>query len=127
MKKILTILTILILACSCKTIKQIEYRNVYVRDTIYQNHIQYDSIYVKETEKTRSDTVYLTRETFKYKFKTDTLIYYKDSIRTEYVTQIQEVQKPIPSVYKWSLAILILLIIGTIGYAGVKLYLKFRI
>lgn len=109
---------ITLLLASCKSSEpiannsKIEYRNVYITDTIINNN----TTYIKD----KGDTVYIydTKEVFKYKYYTDTcivndtttLVVYKD--RVEYV----EVNK----LKDWQI---ILMVLGgaLLGFVGFKL------
>lgn len=85
-------------------------------DTLYMNTIQYDSVYLyQNTETDRSkDTVLIhdiLRE-YKYKFLKDTVrVVSIDSIPVIHEVEIVKTERYIPSVYKWSLGICIVLIV----------------
>ena len=128
MKKL--ILFICLLLCSCATIKNStkEKEYIYKTDTLIEYRNIHDSIYVAEKKKKKGDTVYISKYKYVWKYQTDTLIQYKDSI--VYVdkqsSEVKEV-KYVPAIYKWALGILIALIVGVVCYAVIKLYLKFKI
>ena len=128
MKKL--ILFICLLLCSCATIKNStkEKEYIYKTDTLIEYRNIHDSIYVADTVRQKGDTVYISKYKYVWKYQTDTLIQYKDSI--VYVdkqsSEVKEV-KYVPAIYKWALGILIALIVSVICYAAIKLYLKFKI
>ena len=128
MKKL--ILFICLLLCSCATIKNStkEKEYIYKTDTLIEYRNIHDSIYIADTVRQKGDTVYISKYKYVWKYQTDTLIQYKDSI--VYIdkesSEVKEV-KYVPAIYKWALGILIALIVGVICYAAIKLYLKFKI
>lgn len=128
MKKL--ILFICFLLCSCATIKNStkEKEYIYKTDTLIKYRNIHDSIYVADTVRQKGDTVYISKYKYVWKYQTDTLIQYKDSI--VYVdkqsSEVKEV-KYVPAIYKWALGILIALIVAVVCYAAIKLYLKFKI
>ena len=128
MKKL--ILFICLLLCSCATIKNStkEKEYIYKTDTLIEYRNIHDSIYVADTIRQKGDTVYISKYKYVWKYQTDTLIQYKDSI--VYVdkqsSEVKEV-KYVPAIYKWALGILIALIVAVICYAAIKVYLKFKL
>ena len=128
MKKL--ILFICLLLCSCATIKNStkEKEYIYKTDTLIEYRNIHDSIYVADTVRQKGDTVYISKYKYVWKYQTDTLIQYKDSI--VYIdnqsSEVKEV-KYVPAIYKWALGILITLIVAVVCYAAIKLYLKFKI
>lgn len=122
--------TCLFVLSSCSSLKKVisEKEYVYKTDTIIEYRNLRDSIYVSDTVKQKGDTIYISKYKYVWKYQTDTLIQYKDSI--VYVdksdSEVKEV-KYIPSAYKWSMGIFITLIIIIVGYTAIKLYLKFKI
>ena len=127
MKKL--ILFICLLLCSCATIKNStkEKEYIYKTDTLIEYRNIHDSIYVTDTLIQKGDTVYISKYKYVWKYQTDTVIQYKDSI--VYIekesSEVKEV-KYVPAIYKWALAILIALIFSAICYGAIKLYIKFK-
>ena len=128
MKKL--ILFICLLLCSCATIKNStkEKEYIYKTDTLIEYRNIHDSIYVADTVRQKGDTVYISKYKYVWKYQTDTLIQYKDSIVyiDKQSSEVKEV-KYVPAIYKWALGILIALIVAAICYAAIKLYLKFKL
>ena len=128
MKKL--ILFICLLLCSCAAIKNStkEKEYIYKTDTLIEYRNIHDSIYVADTIRQKGDTVYISKYKYVWKYQTDTLIQYKDSI--VYVdkqsSEVKEV-KYVPAIYKWALGILIVLIVSVICYAAIKLYMKLKL
>ena len=127
MKKL--ILFICLLLCSCATIKNStkEKEYIYKTDTLIEYRNIHDSIYVTDTLIQKGDTVYISKYKYVWKYQTDTVIQYKDSIvyieKESY--EVKEV-KYVPAIYKWALAILIALIFSAVCYGAIKLYVKFK-
>ena len=125
------IILLIFIACCCLVgCKKIEY--VYVpkvqtltRDSIVTK-LQHDSIYIKVTEKQKNDTIYRDSIVYNFVFRNDTI----RTNRTDSIPYPVEVPKYIEKKLNgyqrtmislgWTL---ILLIIGYIGYKGVKFYL----
>ena len=129
MKRIILFL-ILIEALFLVSCKKIEY--VYVpkvqtltRDSIVTK-LQHDSIFIKVTEKQKNDTIYRDSIVYNFVFRNDTI----RTTRTDSIPYPVEVEKLIEKKlngyqrtmigFGWTF---ILLIIGYIGYKGVKFYL----
>ena len=121
------VMTILVLqSCRCVSgvTSNVESQDVQVLrfvDTIYQH----DSIFIREI--VRGDTVYLTRTEWRDRWRTQLL---HDTVHhTEFVEKIIEKppEKYVPKFYKgcaWALGIIVLL---AIGYALLKLRMKWRV
>ena len=128
MKKL--ILFICLLLCSCATIKNSikEKEYIYKTDTLIEYRNIHDSIYFADTIRQKGDTVYISKYKYVWKYQTDTLIQYKDSIVyiDKQSSEVKEV-KYVPAIYKWALGILIALIVAVICYAAIKVYLKFKL
>lgn len=128
MKKL--ILFICLLLCSCATIKNSTKEKEYIfkTDTLIEYRNIHDSVYVTDTFKQVGDTVYISKYKYVWKYQTDTLIQYKDSI--VYVdkenSEVKEVRY-VPAIYKWALGILIVLIVVLVVYGAIKLYLKLKL
>ena len=127
MKKL--ILFICLLLCSCAAIKNAtkEKEYIYKTDTLIEYRNIHDSIYVADTVRQKGDTVYISKYKYVWKYQTDTVIQYKDSI--VYIekesSEVKEV-KYVPAIYKWALGILIALIFSAVCYGAIKLYVKFK-
>lgn len=94
-----------------------------VTRTEYVSKIEYDSIYIKEREYIKGDTIYLTKYEYKYKLKCDTI---RDSIPCPYPVYVdREVEKAVPYTPK---AYKALALIGVIALllAIIKLILKIK-
>ena len=128
MKKL--ILFICLLLCSCAAVKNStkEKEYIYKTDTLIEYRNIHDSIYVADTIRQKGDTVYISKYKYVWKYQTDTVIQYKDSIvyKDNSVSEVKEV-KYVPAIYKWALGILIVLIVAVVCYAAIKLYLKFKL
>ena len=128
MKKL--ILFICLLLCSSAAIKNStkEKEYIYKTDTLIEYRNIHDSIYVADTIRQKGDTIYISKYKYVWKYQTDTLIQYKDSI--VYIekesSEVKEV-KYVPAIYKWALGILIALIVAVVCYAAIKVYLKFKL
>lgn len=126
MKKLLILLTACILT-GCSSLRQVQVVREVSRDTLYLSNVQYDSIYIDNwhsheyhpsltshpSSLTRIDTIYVKdiQYEYKYKFLRDTV--YKVQVDTIPVIKTVEVVKTeryVPGIYKWSLAICIILI-----------------
>ena len=110
---------ILLTACiltGCSSLRQVQVIERVSRDTLYLNHIQYDSIYVDNwqlTDRSR-DTIYVekVRLEYKYKFLRDTIYRVQiDTIPVIKTVEVVKTERYTPAIYKWSLAICIALII----------------
>jgi len=105
---------IAILLTGCSTSRNIKVVEHSVHDTLYLNHIQYDSIYVDNWHSTdrSKDTVYIhdiLRENH-YKLLRDTVRIAKvDTIPV--IHKVEVPVKYVPAVYKWSLVIVIVIVI----------------
>ena len=129
MKRIILFL-ILIEALFLVSCKKIEY--VYIpkvqtltRDSIVTK-LQHDSIFIKVTEKQKNDTIYRDSIVYNFVFRNDTI----RTTRTDSIPYPVEIPKYIEKKLNgyqrtmiglgWTF---ILLIVGFIGYKGVKFYL----
>lgn len=110
MKKIIGILILVALMCSCRQIQYVPVESVrteYVRST--DTILQYDSIYVERID--NADTVYKTEYRFKSIFKTrvDT-VRICDSIPVPVPVETEKVVEVVPKAYRWSMGICIALL-----------------
>ena len=99
---------------SCSTPRMATVVRETTRDTLYLNHIQYDSIYVDNRQVTdrSKDTIYVEKVRLEYKYKLQRDTVYKvqiDSIPVIREVEVIKTEKYVPSIYKWSLAICIIL------------------
>ena len=130
MKKwLLYLCACLLVLSSCSSLKKAvtEKEYIYKTDTLIEYRNIHDSIYVTDTLIQKGDTIYISKYKYVWKYQTDTVIQYKDSI--VYIekesSEVKEV-KYVPAIYKWALAILIALIFSAICYGAIKLYAKFK-
>ena len=130
MKKwLLYLCACLLVLSSCSSLKKVvtEKEYIYKTDTLIEYRNIHDSIYVTDTLIQKGDTVYISKYKYVWKYQTDTVIQYKDSI--VYIekesSEVKEV-KYVPAIYKWALAILIALIFSAVCYGAIKLYIKFK-
>ena len=113
MKKFLILLTACILT-GCSSLRQVQVVREVSRDTLYLSNVQYDSIYVFQdhlTDRSR-DTIYIRDVQYEYKYKLLRDTIYRVQIDTIPIIREVEViktEKYVPSIYKWSLAICIIL------------------
>ena len=96
--------------------KQVQVVERVQKDTLYLNHIQYDSIYIDNWQLTdrSKDTIYVEKVRLEYKYKLLRDTVYRVQIDTIPVIKTVEVvktEKYVPSIYKWSLGILIVIVI----------------
>ena len=125
------IILLLITACLCLvSCKKIEY--VYIpkvqtltRDSIVTK-MQHDSILIKVTEKQKNDTIYRDSIVYNFVFRNDTIkVNHTDSI--PYPVEVEKlVEKKLNGYQRTMIGLgwtLILLIVGYVGYKGVKFYL----
>lgn len=129
MKRI--ILLFILVAClvlvGCKKIEYVYVPKVQTltRDSIVTK-LQHDSIYIKVTEKQKNDTIYRDSIVYNYVFRNDTIRTTKtDSI--PYPVEVPKyIEKKLNGYQRTMISLgwtLILLVIGYIGYRGLKLYL----
>jgi len=120
---ILTIqcMLLVIFLTSCNSLHRAQIVEHSVHDTLYLNKAQYDSIYIdnRQVVDHTGDTVVI-REILRenrYKFLHDTArIVHIDSIPVIHTVEVTKTVKQVPSIYKWSLAICIVLLILLIIY-----------
>ena len=121
----------ILFACLCLVgCKKIEYVYVPKVHTLTRDSIvtktQHDSIYIKVTEKQKNDTIYRDSIVYNFVFRNDTI----KVNRTDSIPYPVEVEKLVEKklngyqrtmiTFGWTL---ILLIVGFIGYKGLKFYL----
>ena len=126
MKRIILLILIACLALvGCKKIEYVYIPKVQVRDSIVTK-MQHDSIFIKVTEKQKNDTIYRDSIVYNFVFRNDTI----RTTRTDSIPYPVEVPKYIEKKlngyqrtmigFGWTL---ILLIVGYVGYKGLKFYL----
>lgn len=126
MKRVVFLILIACLALvGCKKIEYVSVPQVQIRDSIVTK-TQHDSIFIKVTEKQKNDTIYRDSIVYNFVFRNDTI----KLNRTDSIPYPVEVEKYIEKKlngyqrtmisFGWTF---ILLIIGFIGYKGVKFYL----
>lgn len=128
MKRIIFLILILIEALflvGCKKIEYVSVPQVQIRDSIVTK-MQHDSIYIKVTEKQKNDTIYRDSIVYNFVFRNDTIRTTKtDSI--PYPVEVEKlVEKKLNGYQRTMIGLgwtLILLVIGYIGYRGLKFYL----
>ena len=113
MKRIVIVLSVLSVV-SCSTPRTATVVRETTRDTLYLNHIQYDSIYIDNWQLTdrSKDTTYVEKVHLEYKYKLLRDTVYKVQIDTIPVIREVEVIKTeryIPKVYKATFWICIIL------------------
>ena len=125
------IILLLIVICLCFVgCKKIEY--VYVpkvqtltRDSIVTK-LQHDSIFIKVTEKQKNDTIYRDSIVYNFVFRNDTIrVNHTDSI--PYPVEVEKLVEKKLNGYQRTMInlgwVLILSVVGFIGYKGLKFYL----
>ena len=123
------IIFLILFAClclvSCKKIEYVSVPQLQIRDSIVTK-LQHDSIFIKVTEKQKNDTIYRDSIVYNYVFRNDTI----RTTRTDSIPYPVEVPKYIEKKlngyqrtmigFGWTL---ILLVVGYVGYRGLKFYL----
>lgn len=110
----LIVIVIVIVLTGCATTRQVQIVERVSRDTLYLNHIQYDSIYVDNWQLTdrSKDTIYVEKVRLEYKYKLlrDTVrVVQIDSIPVIRTVEVVKTERYVPKIYKWSLIICIIL------------------
>ena len=127
MKRIVFLLIIACLALvGCKKIEYVSVPQLQVRDSIVTK-LQHDSIFIKVTEKQKNDTIYRDSIVYNFVFRNDTIkINRTDSI--PYPVEVEKlIEKKLNGYQRtmiWLGWMLILSVIGYVGYRGLKFYLK---
>ena len=109
----------------CKKIEYISVPQVQIRDSIVTK-LQHDSIYIKVTEKQKNDTIYRDSIVYNFVFRNDTIKVNRiDSI--PYPVEVEKlVEKKLNGYQRTMISlgwVLILLIVGYVGYRGIRFYL----
>ena len=116
---ILALLSVLVLT-GCATHRPLSQPVEHVtRDTIYLSSQHYDSIYIDNRQKVyqQSDTIYLDRTKYEYRYRLLRDTIYKTQIDT--IPVIREVEvvrevRHVPAIYRFSLAIVVILVLSLI-------------
>ena len=115
---ILALLSALVLA-GCATRRPLQVAEHVTRDTVYINKLQYDSIYIDNRQKVyrQSDTIYLYRTKYEYRYRLLRDTIYKTQIDS--IPVIREVEvvrevRHVPAIYRFSLAIVVILVLSLI-------------
>ena len=126
MKRIILFILVACLAfVGCKKIEYVYVPKVQIRDSIVTK-LQHDSIFIKVTEKQKNDTIYRDSIVYNFVFRNDTIrVNRTDSI--PYPVEVEKlVEKKLNGYQRTMIGFgwtLILLMIGYIGYRGLKFYL----
>lgn len=126
MKRIIFLILIACLALvGCKKIEYVSVPQVQIRDSIVTK-TQHDSIFIKVTEKQKNDTIYRDSIVYNFVFRNDTIkINRTDSI--PYPVEVEKlIEKKLNGYQRTMIGFgwtFIILIIGFIGYKGLKFYL----
>ena len=109
----------------CKKIEYVSVPQVQIRDSIVTK-LQHDSIFIKVTEKQKNDTIYRDSIVYNFVFRGDTIRTTKtDSI--PYTVEVEKLVEKKLNGYQRTMInlgwVLILSVIGYIGYRGLKFYL----
>ena len=125
------IILFLIVVCLCLVgCKKIEYVYIPKVQTLTRDSIvtktQHDSIFIKVTEKQKNDTIYRDSIVYNFVFRNDTIRTTKtDSI--PYPVEVEKlVEKKLNGYQRTMISlgwVLILSVVGFIGYRGLKFYL----
>ena len=109
----------------CKKIEYVSVPQVQIRDSIVTK-THHDSIFIKVTEKQKNDTIYRDSIVYNYVFRNDTIkINRTDSI--PYPVEVEKlVEKKLNGYQRTMISLgwmLIIGVIGYVGYRGLKFYL----
>lgn len=109
----------------CKKIEYISVPQLQIRDSIVTK-LHHDSIYIKVTERQKNDTIYRDSIVYNFVFRNDTIkVNRTDSI--PYPVEVEKlVEKKLNGYQRTMISlgwVLILSIIGYVGYKGLKFYL----
>ena len=109
----------------CKKIEYVSVPQLQIRDSIVTK-LQHDSIFIKVTEKQKNDTIYRDSIVYNFVFRNDTIkVNRTDSI--PYPVEVEKlVEKKLNGYQRTMISlgwVLILLIVGYVGYRGIRFYL----
>ena len=127
MKRIILLLILIeaLFLVGCKKIEYVSVPQVQIRDSIVTK-LQYDSIFIKVTEKQKNDTIYRDSIVYNYVFRNDTITVHRTDSMPYPVEVPKYIEKKLNGYQRTMISlgwVLILLIIGYAGYRGVKFYL----
>ena len=126
MKRIILFILIASVALvGCKKIEYVSVPQVQIRDSIVTK-LQHDSIFIKVTEKQKNDTIYRDSIVYNFVFRNDTIrVNRTDSI--PYPVEVPKyIEKKLNGYQRTMIGlgwVLILAVVGFIGYKGLKFYL----
>ena len=128
MKRVVFLILVACLALvSCKKIEYVYVPKVQTltRDSIVTK-LQHDSIYIKVTEKQKNDTIYRDSIVYNFVFRNDTIkVNRTDSI--PYPVEVEKLVEKKLNGYQRTMInlgwVLILSVVGYVGYKGLKFYL----
>ena len=126
MKRIVFLLIIACLALvGCKKIEYVSVPQLQIRDSIVTK-LHHDSIFIKVTEKQKNDTIYRDSIVYNFVFRNDTIkINRTDSI--PYPVDVEKlIEKKLNGYQRTMISLgwmLIIGVIGYVGYRGLKFYL----
>lgn len=126
MKRVVFLILIACLALvGCKKIEYVYIPKVQIRDSIVTK-LHHDSIFIKVTEKQKNDTIYRDSIVYNYVFRNDTIkVNRTDSI--PYPVEVEKlVEKKLNGYQRTMISlgwVMILTVVGFIGYKGLKFYL----
>ena len=127
MKRIILLLILIeaLFLVGCKKIEYVSVPQVQIRDSIVTK-MQHDSIFIKVTEKQKNDTIYRDSIVYNFVFRNDTIkINRTDSI--PYPVEVPKyIEKKLNGYQRTMIGFgwtLILLVVGYVGYKGLKFYL----
>ena len=126
MKRVIFLILFACLALvGCKKIEYVYVPKVQVRDSIV-TRLHHDSIFIKVTEKQKNDTIYRDSIVYNFVFRNDTIkINRTDSI--PYPVEVEKlIEKKLNGYQRTMISLgwmLIIGVIGYVGYRGLKFYL----
>ena len=126
MKRVVFFILVACLALvGCKKIEYVYIPKVQTRDSIVTK-MHHDSIFIKVTEKQKNDTIYRDSIVYNFVFRNDTIkINRTDSI--PYLVEVPKyIEKKLNGYQRTMIGLgwtLILLVVGYVGYRGLKFYL----
>ena len=126
MKRVVFLILFACLALvGCKKIEYVTVPQLQIRDSIVTK-LHHDSIYIKVTEKQKNDTVYRDSIVYNFVFRNDTIrVNRTDSI--PYPVEVEKlIEKKLNGYQRIMISlgwVLILAVVGFIGYKGLKFYL----
>lgn len=123
------IILLILIACyclvGCKKIEYVSVPQVQIRDSIVTK-LQHDSIFIKVTEKQKNDTIYRDSIVYNFVFRNDTIRTTKTDSIPYPVEMPKYIEKKLNGYQRTMIGfgwVLILSVVGFIGYKGLKFYL----